>query len=583
LIQSRLQFNPDGSVRNFTYDQEKQREGLCRLIASNDLPLGFGESPAFVEYIQKYHTPNFTKVSRQTTSRDLKKLCKESLKKIKEDFFTCTFSVSLTSDIWSGRAKQDYISVVAHYVDETWELQKRIIGFELIDVKHTGDNIAESIVRVIDKFCLRDKIFAVTLDNASSNTNAMETLNPVFSTYAASFLLHQRCACHIINLIAKTALKELKEQLNVFRVAISYINASNDRIAAYKRFCIACDKPAHRFNLDMPIRWNSTYLMLHSLLEHRVQFTEFVNARYKTDNGEPLLNGGLWHIAEVLTEFLELFYESTCALSGVYYPTSPLMVHHILDIAQHLQAWENDALLQSTIVKMKLKYLKYWSQVPLLYAFAFILDPRAKLDGFSNVLSLLNAATNIDYSAYFTEVRDKLSEVYRKYEQKHSGTRITRPPIVPTTTKKKGAWTKIFASSSSSSSSTPSQAAPVHNTYCSGELAKYLSSDILPHAEDEDFNILQWWHDRKLTFPVLSILARDVLSVPVSSVSSESAFSLAGRILDDRRHSLTPDMVKTLITIKDCELARRRAQHTVHNEELVDAFQTIAIADELED
>jgi hypothetical protein len=27
-----------------------------------------------------------------------------------------TSSVSLTSDIWSGNAKEDYISVVAHYV-----------------------------------------------------------------------------------------------------------------------------------------------------------------------------------------------------------------------------------------------------------------------------------------------------------------------------------------------------------------------------------------------------------------------------------------------------------------------------------
>ena len=57
----------------------------------------------------------------------------------------------------------------------------------------------------------------------------------------------------------------------------------------------------------------------------------------------------------------------------------------------------------------------------------------------------------------------------------------------------------------------------------------------------------QWWHDKRTTYPVLSILARDVLSVPVSTVSSESAFSLVGRIINDRRISLTPDMVKTLM------------------------------------
>ena len=62
-VQTQLSFNPDGTVRNFTYDANVQREGLCRLIASNDLPLGFGESEGFVEYIKTCHNPNYKPVS----------------------------------------------------------------------------------------------------------------------------------------------------------------------------------------------------------------------------------------------------------------------------------------------------------------------------------------------------------------------------------------------------------------------------------------------------------------------------------------------------------------------------------------
>lgn len=124
--QATLKFNPDGTVRNFTYDPALHREGICRLIASNDLPLGFGESEGFIKYIQTVHTPSFKSVSRQTTSRDMKKLCKTSLQTIKDDFTTCTFSVSLTSNIWSGRAKQDYISVVAHYVNKDGNYRKEL-------------------------------------------------------------------------------------------------------------------------------------------------------------------------------------------------------------------------------------------------------------------------------------------------------------------------------------------------------------------------------------------------------------------------------------------------------------------------
>lgn len=77
-----------------------------------------------------------------------------SKEKKKEEFSTCTFAVSLTSGIWSGRAKQNYISVVEHYVNEHWHLQKRVIGFELIDISHSSVNIAESVLKVVNDFDL---------------------------------------------------------------------------------------------------------------------------------------------------------------------------------------------------------------------------------------------------------------------------------------------------------------------------------------------------------------------------------------------------------------------------------------------
>jgi hypothetical protein len=45
----------------------------------------FGESSTFVEHIRTAHTPDFQPVSRQTTSRDIKKIAKEGLTTIKEE------------------------------------------------------------------------------------------------------------------------------------------------------------------------------------------------------------------------------------------------------------------------------------------------------------------------------------------------------------------------------------------------------------------------------------------------------------------------------------------------------------------
>jgi hypothetical protein len=78
-------------------------------------------------------------------------------------------------------------------------------------------------------------------------------------------------------------------------------------------------------------------------------------------------------------EFLELFYLSIVSLLGVYYPTSALMMHVVIEIATHLNRFENDSKLRPIIVSMKSKFLKYWEKITLLYSFAFILDPRAKL------------------------------------------------------------------------------------------------------------------------------------------------------------------------------------------------------------
>ena len=94
---------------------------------------------------------------------------------LKNSMLFAASSLVLTSDIWSGNAKEDYISVVAHFVSIDWELQKNVIRLRLIEVKHTGENIAERVTCVVVEFGLIDKVFYITLDNASSNAKAMET------------------------------------------------------------------------------------------------------------------------------------------------------------------------------------------------------------------------------------------------------------------------------------------------------------------------------------------------------------------------------------------------------------------------
>jgi hypothetical protein len=231
-------------------------------------------------------------------------------------------------------------------------------------------------------------------------------------------------------------------------------------------------------------------------------------------------------------DFLELFYDSTVVLSGVYYPTSPLVLHHILDFADHLHDYQNDNHLSACVKPMQAKFLKYWKKVPLLYSFAFVLDPRAKLKGLQNALELLAGVNKTSYTSYFVQVKSELNKLYEKYETKFGAARPARTTHTSGLIgKRKQNWGKIFAGTSSSSSSTAfsSNVGPSIS-----ELTVYLDSDNVV-AYDDDFDILNWWQEHKLTFPVLSLLAKDVMTVPVSTTSSESCFSLTGRIIEERR------------------------------------------------
>jgi len=233
-----------------------------------------------------------------------------------------------------------------------WQLEKRIIGFRLIDESHSGDNIADRVSAVLDDYGLTAKVFSVTLDNASSNTKAIATLAPELSSYVGTveylapklsgyvgtLFLHQRCACHIINLMVKSALDVIKHYLEDIRSAIYFLNSSNQRIANFKRYCIAVDVRPRKFGLDMDVRWNSTYLMLKHLLLYKNNFSVVINSNYPRGEDETRrLTDDHWTVAAKIFEFLELFYDATVALSGVYYPTSPLVLHHMVLICKHLK------------------------------------------------------------------------------------------------------------------------------------------------------------------------------------------------------------------------------------------------------
>ncbi|GKB39413.1 zinc finger BED domain-containing protein RICESLEEPER 2-like protein [Tanacetum coccineum] len=87
-----------------------------------------------------------------------------------------------------------------------------------------------------------------------------------------------------------------------------------------------------------------------------------------------------------------------------------------------------------------------------------------------------------------------------------------------------------------------------------GEGDDYTEIYLKDKAEkrvDNSFDILGWWNQNMMKFPILSQVANYALAMPISTVASESAFSTGERVIDKYRSSLTPKTAEALICAQD--------------------------------
>jgi hypothetical protein len=60
------------------------------------------------------------------------------------------------------------------------------------------------------------------------------------------------------------------------------------------------------------------------------------------------------------------------------------------------------------------------------------------------------------------------------------------------------------------------------------QLSLYLEESRHDHRNHGDLDVLGYWKSQYSRLPKLSLMARDILSIPITSVALESAFSVGG-------------------------------------------------------
>lgn len=556
------------SVGAWPYDESAARDELVTLIVSQDLPVGIAGSASFETMVRQAFCPQFERIDNAVTIRDILVFHEDHVAGLKEEFTGGDLSFALSCEIWgTSYHRMSYLCVAAHYVDGDHILNKRVIGFKLIDGAPTAEAMARRILDVAMEYGIENRIVSVTLGDGLADAETMDALAPLLGWYTGGFVFLQRCIFSILNDIVRAGLAEMAGPLDAIRSAAVYVSSSEANFAEFEKCCVERGQKARKLWPDSKVRWDSTYDMLKEVLPYKEVLTDFVNGSMQQE----FLSEHNWSLLSIFHKFLTKFYKAATKLSVVYSQTSSLTLIYICDMAVLFRSFRTDPVFSAILKPMEAVFVKYFQRIPRLYCYALILDPRLKLHGLDVALKMLGEALNIDYSSTFTQIADEFLEVLSMYEEKFGST-LRPPPSLPSSLVFRlfAARLKELELKELELQKDSSPSSSVHQRKAKNEFnKKYIETpcSLRLNSRGPDPNIIMWWKDNKLFHVVLAQLARDVLASPVSTVSSADAFNINGRVVEDQRSCLAPDILEAIMCLKDFENAATREQDRMVNAE----------------
>ncbi|KAJ4808891.1 Zinc finger BED domain-containing protein DAYSLEEPER [Rhynchospora pubera] len=379
---------------------------------------------------------------------------------------------------------------------------------------------------------LDKRAFCLVLDNASSNDACIKELFASTSIKddlpVQGKLFHQRCGCHILNLIVQDGLDTLDDEINGVRNTMKYIRHSQARMEKFKLACSQVNVPYKQPAWDVPTRWNSTFLMLELALELKQAICRYasLDKRYSIK-----ISDFQWEAVHALVAELKVFYGATLKLSGTKYPTLNLFFTE----------------------------------------FSTVLDPRCKIAVVEYYMKELCPET---CDLFINNLRNCMKEMFDEYVEANADGASNQNQDRLSKSQKTGASTTNIISNTRAglkdfikekkNSDGPKSELDEYLGDALISLFKFLQfsvifilflmnigSDLDQASVDEEFDILTWWKMKVPKYPVLSRLARDILAVPISTVASESAFSTSGRVLSPVRNSLSDESIEALLCAQD--------------------------------
>lgn len=531
------------NLASVKFDQDRSRLDLARMIMLHGYPLAMVNHVGFKIFVKNLQ-PLFEVNNNGAIELDCLTIYSKEKHKLYEAIRHFHGRISLAVDMWGSHESSEYMCLTASYIDDDWRLQKKMLNFISLDPSHTDDMLSEVVTKSLADWAIDHKLFSMTFDDCSAYETMVFRIKDWLSQNRPLLkngeLFDVRCVTHLLKSIVHEVMDACRDVIHKIRESIRHIKTTQTSLGKFNEIAQQVGiSSGRRLVLDCPMQWNSTYLMLESAIEYKGAFSllqehdpSYTKALSETE----------WEWAGSIAGFLKFLLELTNIVIGNKDPTANIFFSEICDMHIQLIEWcrSPDDFLSSVALKMKDKFDMYWSKCSLSSAIAAILDPRFKMKLVEYYYGQIYGSTAPDR---IKEVSAGLRELFSEYSMASSSPdedSALPGSSLPSTSKasrdKLKGFDKFLYETSQSES-------------VSSDLDKYLEEPIFPR--NCDFCILNWWKVHTPRYPILSMTARDILAIPVSTLGPEVAFSNRGRVLDQYRSLLTPDTREALICGQD--------------------------------
>ena len=192
--------------------------------------------------------------------------------------------------------------------------------------------------------------------------------------------------------------------------------------------------------------------------------------------------------------------------------------------------------IRSMVHEMKKKFLKYWKMSYLTMCIPVILDPRCK---YRFLEYNLKEETILDGPKCLARVKRTFKDMFNAYSSQENGESNIQNEHQTQEFSMHDPWVSWSQHVGEQQKQRNKQ----------NELDTYLKEELV--SPNANIDILKWRMANSQKYPIISRMSRDILSVPASTVASESAFSTGSRVISDYRSRLTSKTVDGLICLQD--------------------------------